>query len=157
MVNLPPSIEIVEVGPRDGLQNETEILTVSTRIEFIKRLVDAGISRMEAVSFVHPKRVPQMADAEAVIGSLPDNDGVTYIGLVLNKRGLDRAIEAGCKEINYALVASDTFSQKNQGTTIEQAIDVYDDIAVTAKNANIRCSLTTVSYTHLTLPTNREV
>ena len=142
MVNLPPSIEIVEVGPRDGLQNETEILTVSTRIEFIKRLVDAGISRMEAVSFVHPKRVPQMADAEAVIGSLPDNDGVTYIGLVLNKRGLDRAIEAGCKEINYALVASDTFSQKNQGTTIEQAIDVYDDIAVTAKNANIRCSLT---------------
>ena len=74
MVNLPPSIEIVEVGPRDGLQNETEILAVSTRIEFIKRLVDAGIRRMEAVSFVHPKRVPQMADAEAVIGSLPDND-----------------------------------------------------------------------------------
>ena len=82
MVNLPPSIEIVEVGPRDGLQNETEILTVSTRIEFIKRLVDAGIRRMEAVSFVHPKRVPQMADAEAVIGSLPDNDGVTYICLL---------------------------------------------------------------------------
>lgn len=136
------SIEIIDVGPRDGLQNESEILDVGTRLAFIAKLADAGIRRMEAASFVNPKRVPQMADAEDVMAGLPDNDGVTYIGLVLNRRGLDRALEAGCREVNYALVASDTFSQKNQGTTIEEAVDVYEDIAAVAKAAGVRCSLT---------------
>ena len=97
---------------------------------------------MEAVSFVNPKRVPQMANAEEVMAKLPSDDGVTYIGLVLNRRGLDRALEAGCKEINYALVASDVFSQKNQGTTIEQAVDVYEEIVAVANDAGVRCSLT---------------
>ncbi len=136
------SIEIIDVGPRDGLQNEPVALDVETRLAFIARLVDAGIRRMEAVSFVNPKRVPQMADAEAVMAGLPKDDGVTYIGLVLNRRGLDRALEAGCEEVNYALVASDTFSQKNQGTTIEQAVDVFEDIRATAAAAGVRCSLT---------------
>ena len=136
------SIEIIEVGPRDGLQNEAETLDVDTKVEFLRRLSDAGMRRMEAVSFVNPKRVPQMAEAEEVLAALPKDDGVTYIGLVLNRRGLDRAIAAGCREVNYALVASDTFSQKNQGTTIEEAVEVYEEIVTEAKSADVRCSLT---------------
>jgi len=142
MASTKRSVEIIDVGPRDGLQNEPTILDVATKVDFIGRLVGAGIRRMEAVSFVNPKRVPQMAEAEEVLAALPDDDGVTYIGLVLNRRGLDRALDAGCKEINYALVASDVFSQKNQGTTIEQAVDVYEEIATVAKAAGVRCSLT---------------
>ena len=142
MTDAQRSIEIIDVGPRDGLQNEAEILDIDTKVEFIRRLADAGIRRMEAVSFVSPTRVPQMAEAEEVLAALPDDDGVTYIGLVLNRRGLDRALEAGCREVNYALVASDTFSQKNQGTTIEQAVDVYEEIAAEATAAGARCSLT---------------
>lgn len=142
MASADRSVEIIDVGPRDGLQNEPTVLDIATRVEFIRRLVDAGIKRMEAVSFVNPKRVPQMADAEEVMAELPGDDGVTYIGLVLNRRGLDRALAAGCKEINYALVASDAFSQKNQGTTIEQAVDVYEEIVAVAQDAGVRCSLT---------------
>ncbi|MEE2720636.1 MAG: hydroxymethylglutaryl-CoA lyase [Pseudomonadota bacterium] len=142
MENADRFVELIDVGPRDGLQNESEILDVDTKLAFITKLVDAGIRRMEAVSFVNPKRVPQMAEAEEVMAALPKDDGVTYIGLVLNRRGLDRALEAGCKEVNYALVASDMFSLKNQGTTIEQAVDVYEEIAAEAKAANVRCSLT---------------
>ena len=142
MENADRFVELIDVGPRDGLQNESEILDVDTKLAFITKLVDAGIRRMEAVSFVNPKRVPQMAEAEEVMAALPKDDDVTYIGLVLNRRGLDRALEAGCKEVNYALVASDMFSQKNQGTTIEQAVDVYEEIAAEAKAANARCSLT---------------
>ena len=136
------SIEIVDVGPRDGLQNEPVALDVSTRIEFIARLTDAGIRRMEAVSFVNPKRVPQMADAEEVLARLSSDGEVRHIGLVLNRRGLDRALAAGCREVNYALVASDEFSQRNQGTTIEQGVEVYEDIAAEARRAGIPCSLT---------------
>ena len=142
MAKIQKSVEIIDVGPRDGLQNESEILDVSTKVTFISKLCDAGLKRIEAVSFVNPKRVPQMADAEEVFAALPVGDGVTYIGLVLNQRGLDRALAVGCKEVNYALVASDTFSQKNQGTTVEQAINVYENIAAEAKKSGVRCSLT---------------
>ena len=142
MAKIEKSVEIIDVGPRDGLQNEPEILDVSTKVTFISKLCDAGLKRIEAVSFVNPKRVPQMADAEEVFAALPVDDSVTYIGLVLNQRGLDRALAVGCKEVNYALVASDTFSQKNQGTTVEQAINVYENIAAEAKKSGVRCSLT---------------
>ena len=136
------NIEIIDVGPRDGLQNEAVVLNVSQKLEFIRMLAAAGIRRMEAVSFVNPKRVPQMAEAEEVLAALPKGDGVTYIGLVLNRRGLDRALAAGCSEVNYALVASDAFSVRNQGTTIEEAVDVYRDIAAAARDAGVRFSLT---------------
>ena len=142
MPKIQKNVEIIDVGPRDGLQNEPEILDVTTKVAFISKLSDAGFKRIEAVSFVNPKRVPQMADAEEVFAALPVDDDVTYIGLVLNRRGLDRALAVGCKEINYALVASDTFSQKNQGTTVEQAVSVYKDIAAEAKKSGVRCSLT---------------
>ena len=135
-------IELVEVSPRDGLQNEPEILSTEVKLELIRRAVAAGVRRLEAASFVNPKRVPQMADAEAVMAGVPKDDGVTYIGLVLNRRGFDRAAEAGCKEVNYALVASDAFSERNQGTTVEQGIEVLEDIAAAARDAGIRCSAT---------------
>ncbi len=135
-------VELVEVAPRDGLQNEPEILDVETKVELINRAVAAGVRRLEAVSFVNPKRVPQMADAEAVLAALPARDDVTYIGLALNRRGLDRAVAAGCTEVNYALVASDAFSQRNQGTDVLQGVDVWHDIADAARAAGIRCSLT---------------
>jgi hydroxymethylglutaryl-CoA lyase len=135
-------VELVEVSPRDGLQNESVILDTDAKVELINRAVAAGVRRLEAVSFVNPKRVPQMADAEAVMAALPERDDVTYIGLALNRRGLDRAIAAGCKEVNYALVASDAFSQRNQGTTVFEGVDVWHDIAGAAKEAGVRCSLT---------------
>jgi len=135
-------IELVEVSPRDGLQNEPEILSTEVKLELIRRAVAAGVRRLEAASFVNPRRVPQMADAEAVMAGLPPDDDVTYIGLVLNRRGFDRAADAGCTEVNYALVASDAFSERNQGTTIEQGIQVLDDIAAAARDAGIRCSAT---------------
>jgi hydroxymethylglutaryl-CoA lyase len=112
------SIEIVEVGPRDGLQNEPGVMPTATKVEFIERAVDAGLRRLEVTSFVNPKKVPQMADAEAVLKALkPRRDGVYYVGLVLNRKGFDRAVAAGCNEIGMAVVASDTFNRRNQGAT----------------------------------------
>ncbi len=138
----PRRIELIEVSARDGLQNEPEILSTEVKVALIGRAVAAGIRRLEAASFVNPKRVPQMADAEAVMAALPAREDVTYIGLVLNLRGFERAAAAGCREVNYALVASDVFSQRNQGTSIEQGIVVFEDIAGAAKQAGIRFSLT---------------
>ena len=91
----PGRVEIVEVSPRDGLQNEPELLGTEDKVELITRAIAAGIKRIEATSFVDPRRVPQMADAEAVMAQLPRLDGVSYIGLVLNRRGFDRASEGG--------------------------------------------------------------
>ena len=93
------NIEMVEVGPRDGLQNESALFTTAQKLELIGRALDAGTRRIEANSFVNPKMVPQMADAEAVAAGLPRRDGVIFIGLVLNKRGALRAIEAGMDEL----------------------------------------------------------
>src|ERR1700760_295561 len=100
-------IEMVEVGPRDGLQNESVLLTTAQKVELIRRALDAGIKRIEANSFVNPKLVPQMADADAVAAALPRRPGVTFIGLVLNKRGALRALEAGMDELGAVCAASD--------------------------------------------------
>ena len=121
-------IEIVEVGPRDGLQNEDVLVATDTKVELIGRLVAGGLRRIEAVSFVHPRLVPQMADAEAVMAALPDADGVSYIGLVLNERGVDRALEAGVDEVNFVVVATDTFSMRNQGSTTAESLDVWERV-----------------------------
>ena len=102
-------INIVEVGPRDGLQSEPRLLATQTKIEFIKRVLDTGIRRIEVASFVNPKKVPQMADAEQVVSGLPKNEGASYIGLVLNHRGSERAIAAGVDEIGFVIVASETY------------------------------------------------
>ena len=121
-------VEVVEVGARDGLQNEREIIGTDGKLGLIGRLVAAGIRRIEVASFVNPARVPQMADGEAVIAALPDLPDVSYIGLCLNKRGVLRALatrEGGARGVDEAgcvLVASDSFGMKNQGQTIEEGI-----------------------------------
>jgi hydroxymethylglutaryl-CoA lyase len=141
MPDEPRSISIIEVGPRDGLQSEPEILTTATKIEFVKRAIDAGIRRIEVTSFVHPKRVPQMADAEEVIQGLPKRDDVIYIGLVLNRRGFDRARDVNIDEIGMAVVASDTYNQRNQGVPTIESIKAWLEIAKDAKAAGIRANV----------------
>ncbi len=122
------AVQIVEVGARDGLQNEAEVVGTADKLGMIGRLLDAGVRRIEVASFVNPARVPQMADGEAVIAALPDRKAVSYIGLCLNKRGVLRAIasrEAGRRGVDEAgcvVVASDSFGQRNQGQTIVEGI-----------------------------------
>ena len=135
-------IDIVEVGPRDGLQSEPGVLPTATKIEFIERAIAAGVRRVEVTSFVNPKRVPQMADAEAVLAGLPRRPGVRYIGLVLNRRGFERAAAAGCNEIGMAVVASDTFNQRNQGVATEESIAAWLDIAAAARRSGIHSQVT---------------
>ena len=135
-------VDIVEVGPRDGLQSEPGVLPTATKVAFIERAIAAGVRRVEVTSFVNPKRVPQMADAEAVLAALPRREGVHYIGLVLNRKGFERAAAAGCNEIGMAVVASDTFNQRNQGVTSDESIAAWLDIASAAKAAGIRPQVT---------------
>jgi hydroxymethylglutaryl-CoA lyase len=112
-------ITICEVGPRDGLQNEQKPLSTETKVALIRRVIAGGVRRIEAVSFAHPRRVPQMADAEQVMAQVPRDAGVSYIGLVLNQRGFERAVRAGVDEVNMVVLATDTFSRRNQGLTVE--------------------------------------
>jgi len=134
-------VSIIEVGPRDGLQSEPEILSTATKLEFIGRAIDAGIRRMEVTSFVHPKRVPQMADAEDVIRGLPERDDFTAIGLVLNKRGFDRARDVKIDEIGMAVIASETYNQRNNGTSIDGSVQAWLEMAAEAKKAGIRANV----------------
>ena len=112
-------IQIVEVAPRDGLQNETAVLTPSERADFVRRLEAAGARRIEAASFVNPRIVPQMAGAEAVMDDLPRQEGRSRIGLALNARGYDRALASGVNEINLAMAVTDGFGLRNQGMAVE--------------------------------------
>ena len=116
-------IQIVEVGPRDGLQNEKTLLEVDQKLEMITRLEAAGARRMEVVSFVNPKRVPQMAGAEEIMAALPHQAGRSRIGLVLNMRGWDRCVEAQCDEANVVVCASDGFGIRNQGASVDEQIE----------------------------------
>src|SRR5260370_13975883 len=115
-------IELVEVGPRDGLQNESVLFTTSQKLELIGRALDAGVRRIEATSFVNPKHVPQMADAEAVAAGMPRRDGVIFIGLVLNKRGALRAIAAGMDAPGAVRSASDGLAARDVRTTSDTAL-----------------------------------
>lgn len=134
-------ITIVEVGPRDGLQNEAVVVDTDTKVEFIAKCVAAGVQRIEAASLVNPKRVPQMADGEAVLAQLPP-DAASYIGLVLNERGFDRALDTQVDEVNLVVMVTDTFSLKNQGMTTAEAIAAVAAIAPRAKGAGLPVSVT---------------
>ncbi|MFF3228396.1 hydroxymethylglutaryl-CoA lyase [Nocardia suismassiliense] len=136
------NVTLVEVAPRDGLQNEPEILAVDDKVELVRRSVDAGLRRIEAVSFVNPRRVPQMADAEAVMAGAPRIDGVSYAGLVFNDRGLDRALAAGVDEINIVVVASDSFSQRNQGCSTMEGVERWEKLAARAREAGLLRTVT---------------
>jgi hydroxymethylglutaryl-CoA lyase len=122
-------IEIVEVGPRDGLQNESAIMEAPGRLEFIRRLEACGARRIEAVSFVNERRVPQMAGAEEIMAGLPHADGRSRIGLVLNERGWDRALAAGVDEANVVVCATDGFGIRNQGAPVRAQVEALAAIA----------------------------
>ena len=117
-------------------------MPTATKVELIERLVDAGFRRVEAVSFAHPGRVPQMADAEAVVAALGRRAGVRFVGLVLNRKGLDRALDCGIDEINVPVVVTDTFSEKNQGMTTDAAIDMWTSVATAAAQHGLATSVT---------------
>lgn len=136
------AVDIVEVGPRDGLQNESVLVGTDDKVAYVGSLVDAGLRRIEAVSFVHPDRVPQMADAEAVMSRVPRRPGVRYGGLVLNRRGLDRAVAAGVDEVNVVVVATEEFSRRNQGTTVEEGLRVVEDVVAGAHAAGLTATAT---------------
>jgi len=126
-------LELVEVSPRDGLQNERAMLSTADKIALVERTLVAGLRRVEVTSFVNPARVPQMADAEAVLAGLQGRPGLRRIGLVLNRRGLERALRAGVDEVNVVVVASETFSQRNQAASIAQALANWAEIAAIAR------------------------
>jgi hydroxymethylglutaryl-CoA lyase len=134
-------IKIVEVGPRDGLQSEPEILPTDSKVAFIEKAIEAGIRRLEVASFVHPKLVPQMADAEALIEKLPEVDGVSYIGLIMNERGLDRALTTKINEIGMVVVASDTYNRKNQGVGTDESVAAWHSIGAKARSAGLRANV----------------
>ena len=141
MVHSSRRVSIIEVGPRDGLQSEPEVLPTEVKLEFIRRAIDAGVRAMEVTSFVHPKRVPQMADAEAVIAGLPKRDDMRYIGLVLNRKGFERARDAGLNEIGMAVVASDTYNQRNQGVPTSESVKAWLEIAGEARKIGMRANV----------------
>lgn len=120
---LPDAVTLVEVGPRDGFQQEKVIVPTQRKRMIIERLVKAGLKWIQVASFVHPEKVPQMADADRLIRQLPPFEGVVYTALVLNSRGLDRAMTSGIKAVEISLSASDTHSKKNTGMTHDQALD----------------------------------
>jgi len=137
-----PSVEIVEVAPRDGLQNEARLVSTPHKLELIERAVAAGARRLEVTSFVNPRRVPQMADADAVAAGLPERDDVTFIALVLNRRGAERALATRIDELGAVCVASDTFAMRNQGQTGTESLDIARDTVTLARSAGRSAQIT---------------
>ena len=133
---------IREVGPRDGLQNEKQIVPPETRAELVERLAAAGLRRIEAASFVNPERVPQMAGAEEVVAAVERRDGVVYSGLALNERGYDRLRETGLGEVSFAVAATESFSQRNAGASVDAALEDGERIVARAKEDGIQASVT---------------
>ncbi len=143
--DFPESVNIVEVGPRDGLQNEHERIPTQHKLTYITKLIAAGVRELEVTSFVSPKAVPQMADALDVVRGLPANDDVRFHALVPNYRGLERAIETGIHRVVVFAAASDTFSLKNINKTIDQSLDVYAEVTrdALAAGLSVRAYLST--------------
>jgi (R)-citramalyl-CoA lyase len=135
-------VQVVDVGPRDGLQNEDKTLAPEVRAELCDRLAAAGIPRVEAASFVNPKRVPQMAGAEEVMAAIDRRPGTSYAGLVLNEKGYERAVEAGVDEVRYAFPVAETFARRNQNTTVADATQLDARLVERARLDGVRVSIT---------------
>ena len=135
-------VQIVDVGPRDGLQNEEKTLSPETRAELCDRLAAAGVPRIEAASFVNPKKVPQMAGAEEVVAAIFRRAGTSYAGLVLNEKGYERALQAGVDEVRYAFPVTETFARRNQNTTVADATDLAERLTERARLDGVRVSIT---------------
>jgi hydroxymethylglutaryl-CoA lyase/(R)-citramalyl-CoA lyase len=135
-------ITICDVAPRDGLQNDPKILEPGVRAELVDRLAAAGLPRIEAVSFVNPARVPQMAGAEEVVAAIERVAGVVYAGLALNDRGYDRLRETGLDEVHFAFAASEEFNRRNQGASVEESLASAERIVSRAREDGIRATVT---------------
>ncbi|SAL20135.1 hydroxymethylglutaryl-CoA lyase [Caballeronia telluris] len=135
---IPAKVKIVEVGPRDGLQNEKEFVSTETKIELVDRLADAGLQKVEATSFVSPKWVPQMADGAAVMAGIARREGTIYSVLTPNMRGFEGALEARADEVVIFGAASEAFSQKNINCSIAESIARFEPVAKAAKDAGVR-------------------
>jgi len=136
------SVEILEVGPRDGLQNEKTLVSTADKVELARRSVAAGVRRVELTSFVNPKRVPQMADAEDVVKGFGRPEGITRIGLVMNEQGAQRAIDCGIDELGAVTLASDAFGIRNQKQTSDESVDVAKRIIAMARAAGRSAQVT---------------
>lgn len=141
-IQTSPRVEIVEVAPRDGLQNEQVHVATAVKAELVKRALAAGLRRMEVTSFVNPQRVPQMADAEILMQDVRTYPNLTTIGLAMNRRGFDRAVAAGCDEVNMVVVASESLSRRNQGMATAESIAIIRDVAAAAREAGTPISVT---------------
>ena len=135
---LPARVTIWEVGPRDGLQNESEVVPVATKLEFLDRLADAGGAVLEATSFVHPKWVPQLADAEELLAGLDRRDGVDYPVLVPNERGLERALAAGVDHVAIFASATESFARRNLNRSLDEQFAMFDPVVARAKAEGLR-------------------
>lgn len=138
MPSYPQRVKVVEVGPRDGLQNEPTPIDTDTKVEFINRLSDTGLSVIEATSFVSPKWVPQLADADEVMARITRKTDVSYPVLVPNIKGLERALAAGGKEIAVFSAASEAFSQKNTNCSIDESIERFRPVIARAQEEGVR-------------------
>jgi hydroxymethylglutaryl-CoA lyase/(R)-citramalyl-CoA lyase len=136
------SVTVCDVGPRDGLQNQSKTLEPAMRADLVNRLAGAGLRRIEAVSFVNPKLVPQMAGAEEVVEGLERRDGVVYAGLALNERGYDRLAAAGLDEVHFAFAATESFNRRNQNATVEESVAAAQRIAERARADGVRATVT---------------
>lgn len=141
-IQTSPRVEIVEVAPRDGLQNEQIHVSTAVKAELVKRALAAGLKRMEVTSFVNPQRVPQMADAEKLMQDVRTYPNLTAIGLAMNRRGFDRAVAAGCDEVNVVVVASESLSRRNQGMATAESIAIIGDVAAAAREVGTPISVT---------------
>jgi hydroxymethylglutaryl-CoA lyase len=142
-IKLPQKVTLTEVGPRDGFQFEEQFIPTELKAAIISRLVEAGLKHIQVASFVNPSRVPQMADAEEVVSRLPGSPGVVFSGLVLNPKGLERALRAGLKQVEISLSASDTHSRKNAGVGFEKAVALMKEMIrlARAENLSVRASI----------------
>ncbi|MEU6701054.1 hydroxymethylglutaryl-CoA lyase [Pseudonocardia sp. NPDC046786] len=136
--DLPERVEIYEVGPRDGLQNESAVIPVEIKAEFLDRLADAGLRTLEATSFVHPRWVPQLADAADLLARLHRRDGLDYPVLTPNERGLDRAIEAGCDHVAVFASATETFAKRNLNRTLDEQFAMFEPTVTRAVREGLR-------------------
>jgi hydroxymethylglutaryl-CoA lyase len=138
MNDFPKSVKIVEVGPRDGLQNEKSVVPTAVKIEFINLLSQSGLQTIEATSFVSPKWIPQLADAEEVFKGIDKKPGVAYPVLVPNEQGMQRALAAGAREVSIFTAASETFNQKNINCSIAESIERFKPVMAMAAEQKIR-------------------
>jgi len=135
-------ITICEVGPRDGLQNEQDVLPPATRAELVNRLAAAGLPRVEAASFVSAERVPQMAGAEEVVEGIERRDGTLYAGLALNEQGYDRLRAAGLDEVRFAAAATESFSKRNANASVDEAVEAAVRVLARAREDGMRSTAT---------------